>query len=182
MGIGELHIQECETAPPQVVDQMDQAHLRRVGGPAEHGFAEEHTAHGHTVESASELVVRFATDWSRSFFLRADPSLHTMSYSHVVQLGVGLDDLWVDPRVRRLGSRLGTGRDDLIKGLVACDEIFASAHAFAEVARHMERFEWQNGPRVRTVPVDRSMARPGHREDAPAIGPDKQIRCKVRRV
>lgn len=131
-----LGIEEGKAPFAQVLDQREQRDFGRIPHVVKHRFAEECATDRDAVKSAREL--------SRL------PGLHRVSVAELMQSGVTLDDLIVDPSLgpsRALSHHFGKGSIDS-----DFEALFAD-HPF-EGVRHMKLVERQNCPRVGRKPFD----------------------------
>ena len=116
-----------------MIDEADEGDLRGVAldGPVEHRFAGKEAAHRDAVEAAHQFAV-------------VVPRLDAVGPPHVVQSGVGADDLVGDPAAVTVDGR--AGGDDLgERGVVA--NLVAAAR-LAERSAHAERVEREDAPRI----------------------------------
>src|SRR6202011_3369982 len=98
---------QAEAAETQPGDQMNEGDLARLALAAEHAFAEKDRADRDTVQATHQHIVA--------------PTFHAVRCTAGEECRVEADDLVVDPGVRPLLARFGTGEDDLPKGAVAAD-------------------------------------------------------------
>jgi hypothetical protein len=158
----ELAIEQGEVADLEPRDEPRQRDLRRVGGPAEHRFAEEGAAQLDPVEPTDEIAPAILADV---------PALDRMSETGAVEAARGLLDGGVDPRLLAVGA----GQHDLVERLVMGDGEAARAKAASERARAMEALEREVRALPRLDPEDVvGVATVGHREDACGIATKQQ--------
>ena len=161
----ELGVQQQEASAAQTLDEVNEAHLRRVGpagvGTDEHRLAEEDPPDVHAVEPADEVAL--------------EPGLHAVSVPEPLQGGVRLDHPPIDPAQVVVGARLGAGPDDRVEGGVAADLEPAAANLPPEIARDVERLEGNNPARVGAVPLDHARPGVGHRKEPVAVCPQQGL-------
>src|SRR5689334_23599378 len=102
-----LGVEQPIAAEPQPGRQMDQRDLARIGGAAEHAFAEERRPERDAVQSTDQHA--------------ALPRFDAVRRAAGEERRIELHDLVVDPGVGTLFARLGAALHDLAKGAVAAD-------------------------------------------------------------
>ena len=110
----ELAVEQGEAADDHPRDQPGERYLRRIGHPAEHGFAEEGTTKPHAVEAADQNPVV--------------PAFDRVSVTRGVEAEGRALDVAVDPRLVAVGA----GPHDLLEGEVASHREPARAQAAGE--------------------------------------------------
>ena len=97
MRVPELRVQQQEAAGVQALYQVDEALFRRVRaaevGAGEHRLTHERAAEMHAVQAADELIV--------------EPGFNRVGPALFVQLDVGSDQAFVDPRFVFARARRG---------------------------------------------------------------------------
>jgi hypothetical protein len=112
-----LAIDQDEAGSDQSLDQPDEADLRRVASPVEHGFPMEDAADGHAIEPADPFV--------------APMHLDAMGVPSPVQGDISRDHFLGDPgALLAWPGRLRTGAHDAF-------EVLVEGHAPAWVAERL---------------------------------------------
>lgn len=148
----ELAIEQGETAGAKPRHQPGQRDLGCVPRSTEHAFAEEGATQANTIDTADQCA--------------ALPHLDAVGAAEPVEVGHGVGDRRIDPRLRPVRATF----EHAGEVAVASDRELTGAHSPRERSRHMEALQWQDRPFARLDPEQvLAVAALGHREDAGGV-------------
>ncbi len=159
-----LAVDQAESPALQLPRQPHQRDLGGVGFAAEHGFAVEHAADRHAVETADQLAVA--------------PGFHRMRVAGLEQAGVGRHHRRGNPGAACPLPWRGAGAHHLGEGGVDTQLEAGVAHALGQRTGDAHLVRHQHHARVGTPPQDRlAGVEPG--KDAVAVGIQQALRRQV---
>lgn len=154
--VGILRIEKGEPPGPQLPNEVDQRHLRRIAHLEKHRLAEEPTAECHAVQTARQFAVL--------------PAFYAVGVSPLVQPTIGSDDPGGDPGPASVGAVSYHGLERSVGRHVE----FATTNAPVEVVRDVEVVEREVGPGIGGVPVNAARFVVPHGKQAMGVGTEEK--------
>ena len=151
---GGLRVEQYIAAFFQAGNQMHECHFAGVGFFVEHAFAEECAAEAHAIEAADQLAVL--------------PGFDAVGESDFMQMGLGVDDFFADPRI---GADVSAIAHDRCKSSVVSHvkNGWIFFEQLSKCARDMEGIQRQNAARIGGVPAGLAVGI-GHGKCALSVG------------
>ena len=157
-----LNVEERRAAAAQQLDERGKRGLPAVGDAVEHRLRREQAANRDAVHAARQRAVRC-------------PRFDAVRPAQLVQTGVRVDEVVVDPAVRpgRLGARPHDVRER------AVDRDGEPPAGAAQRPALVEAVEREDPARVGRPPRDRSAPADAHREQTAAVRGEQRARLQV---